>query len=119
MNINFIFIEIFGQDLKPDGTYSYRYESSNGIAANENGLGGYSSGGSAQWISPEGIPILLRYEADANGYRAFGDHIPTAHPIPDYILKSIEENRIAAADRAAKGIPDEYWCPKRLANEIE
>lgn len=97
--------------MRPDGTYNYRYESSNGIAASENGLGGYSSGGSAQWISPEGIPILLRYEADANGYRAFGDHLPTAHPIPDYILKSIEQNRIAAADRAAKGIPDEYWCP--------
>lgn len=83
---------LFVQDVKDNGLYTYRYDTTNGISQSENGFGGYSTGGSVQYISPEGIPISLQYEADANGFRARGAHIPTSPPIPDYILKSIEYN---------------------------
>lgn len=110
--------------MKQSGAYNYRYDTSNGISANENGVGGYSSGGSVQWRTPENIPILLTYTADATGYHpqgkrfdkenqkmqfihtkntftlCLGDHLPTPHPIPDYILKSIEKNRIAEEQRS-------------------
>lgn len=88
--------------MRADGGYHYRFDTTNGIQANENGLGGYSSGGSVNWVSPEGIPILLSYTADANGYHPVGSHLPTPPPIPDYILKSIEENRIAEEQRSLR-----------------
>lgn len=86
--------------MKHSGAYNYRYDTSNGISAHENGVGGYASGGSVQWRSPENVPILLTYTADATGYHPQGDHLPTPHPIPDYILKSIETNRIAEEKRS-------------------
>lgn len=111
--------------MKNDGAYNYRFDTSNGISANENGVGGYASGGSVQWISPENIPIFLTYTADATGYHPqgihfieinclkiskkypkskiefiLGSHLPKSPPIPDYILKSIEVNRIAEERRS-------------------
>lgn len=88
--------------MKRDGAYNYRYDTSNGISANENGVGGYALGGSVQWLSPENIPIHLTYTADATGYHPQGAHLPTPPPIPAYILKSIEQNRIAAEQRQAR-----------------
>ncbi|XP_036337413.1 pupal cuticle protein Edg-78E-like [Rhagoletis pomonella] len=71
------------------GIYRYAYETSNGISVQAAGsaieaIGIYS------YMSPEGIPIEVRYIADELGFHAVGRHIPRPPPIPDYILRSLE-----------------------------
>lgn len=77
-------------DIQPDGQYQYNYETGNGIAASESGVGGQVAQGSAQWTSPEGIPVAFQYVADANGYQPSGDILPTPPPVPAQILKALE-----------------------------
>lgn len=93
-------IKILRYDNNPnygDGSYSYNYETENGIAAQEEGAtngdkteahGGYS------YISPEGEQIKIEYVADENGYQPKGSHVPE---IPEAIKKSIELNKASEA----------------------
>ncbi|XP_049865994.1 endocuticle structural glycoprotein SgAbd-2-like [Pectinophora gossypiella] len=87
------------QDINPDGSYQWSYETGNGIAAQEQGYlknAGIKDAeaqvaqGSFGYTSPEGIPISLSYIADENGFRAEGAHLPTPPPIPEAILRSLE-----------------------------
>ncbi|CAH0556914.1 unnamed protein product [Brassicogethes aeneus] len=64
------------QDIRPDGSYSYAYETANGIAAQEQGVGGRSVQGGFSWTSPEGQLVQIQYVADENGYHPTGSHIP-------------------------------------------
>ncbi|XP_055846250.1 pupal cuticle protein Edg-78E-like [Episyrphus balteatus] len=77
--------------INPDGSYSYSYETGNGIAANEAGNAD-SAQGSYRYTSPEGIPIEISYVADAEGFRPSGDGIPTPHPIPEAIQRALAWN---------------------------
>ncbi|XP_017468845.1 PREDICTED: pupal cuticle protein Edg-78E-like [Rhagoletis zephyria] len=79
----------YDNDLRPDGSYNYAYETSNRIQAEESGVGSSYASGSYSYISPEGQPIQLSYTANENGYQPRGDHLPTPPPIPDYILKAL------------------------------
>ncbi|XP_016988959.1 larval cuticle protein LCP-17 [Drosophila rhopaloa] len=79
-----------GADIQPDGHYNYAYETSNGIAAQESGLGGYQANGGFSWYSPEGELVQIAYVADENGYQPQGALLPTPPPIPAAILKSLE-----------------------------
>ncbi|XP_012267393.2 cuticle protein CP14.6-like [Athalia rosae] len=95
----------------PDGSYSFNYETANGIQAQEEGYqenagtpeeansvrGGYS------YTGPDGIPISVTYVAGKNGFEPKGDHFPTPPPIPEEILQALayiaahpEENDIDA-----------------------
>jgi len=66
---------------KGDGSYSYGYETSNGIAVQEEGYlrnPGVESGiqtvrGSYSYYAPEGQLIQVTYTADENGFQASGD----------------------------------------------
>ncbi|XP_031355782.1 pupal cuticle protein 20-like [Photinus pyralis] len=79
-----------------DGQYAFNYETANGIAAQEQGrLKGPDSleaHGSFAYTSPEGQHISLTYVADENGFQPSGAHLPTPPPIPEAILRSIEQN---------------------------
>nr|XP_016924632.1 pupal cuticle protein Edg-78E [Drosophila suzukii] len=87
-------IRSFVNELKQDdGSYNYQFETSNGIAQQEQGVGGYYASGSSQYYTPEGQLIQLTYTADENGFQPQGEHLPTPHPIPEAILKSLEYNR--------------------------
>ncbi|XP_059612692.1 pupal cuticle protein Edg-78E-like [Phlebotomus argentipes] len=77
-------------EVNPDGTYQYSYQTSNGIAVQENGVGGHLSQGVAQWYTPEGTPITLQWRADENGYQPSGDHLPTPPPVPSHVLRALE-----------------------------
>ncbi|KAI4470822.1 cuticle protein [Holotrichia oblita] len=88
-----------------DGSYSYAYETGNGIQAQEQGYvkGGGSGIGEAQtaqgsfsYTGPDGARYAISYTADENGFRPVGAHLPTPPPIPDAILRSIEQNRAEA-----------------------
>ncbi|XP_067648307.1 pupal cuticle protein Edg-78E-like [Eurosta solidaginis] len=80
----------FKSETKEDGSYHYEYETSNGIAAGESGVGGSYASGSAAYYAPDGQLIQLSYTADENGFHPTGEHLPTAPPIPQAILKSLE-----------------------------
>ncbi|KAH8371113.1 hypothetical protein KR093_006278, partial [Drosophila rubida] len=87
-------IRSYENELKnEDNSYKYQFETSNGIAQQEQGVGGYYASGSSQYYAPEGQLIQLTYTADENGFQPQGEHLPTPHPIPEAILKSLEWNR--------------------------
>ncbi|XP_018563932.1 pupal cuticle protein 20-like [Anoplophora glabripennis] len=83
-----------------DGSYSYAYETADGIAAQEEGsLRGEAqlAHGSYSYTSPEGEQVSIQYTADENGFQPQGSHLPTPPPIPEAILKSIEFNQAEAS----------------------
>ncbi|GBP89586.1 Endocuticle structural glycoprotein SgAbd-2 [Eumeta japonica] len=87
------------QVINADGSYSWSYETGNGIAAEEQGyvknLGVpdqeiQTAQGQYQYTAPDGTPIHLKYIADENGFQPQGDHLPTPPPIPEEIQKALE-----------------------------
>lgn len=82
----------------PDGSYSYSFETSNGIKTEGQGQlknigtetealttrGGYS------WIAPDGTPISISYVADEFGFRPIGNVLPVAPPVPEAISRALE-----------------------------
>nr|QGT33357.1 cuticular protein 4 [Microplitis mediator] len=81
----------------PDGSYSWSYETANGILAREQGSlvqsdnkEALSVSGGYKYIGEDGNPIEITYTADENGYQPQGAHLPVAPPIPEAILKALE-----------------------------
>ncbi|KAG6455966.1 hypothetical protein O3G_MSEX009509 [Manduca sexta] len=98
--------EILRYDSQNDGeTFSYSFETSNGIAAEESGVAtnGVQAQGAFSYTDDDGQFIRVTYTADENGYQPQGDHLPTPPPIPDEILRSLEENAKAAAAGIQEG----------------
>ncbi|XP_059608107.1 pupal cuticle protein-like [Phlebotomus argentipes] len=75
------------QEIKPDGSYSYSYDTGTGISAHESGVGGEVAEGTARWVAPDGTPVEFTYRADAAGYVATGSHVPET---PEYVYRAIE-----------------------------
>ncbi|XP_055320734.1 cuticle protein CP14.6-like [Sitodiplosis mosellana] len=78
-------------------SYNYAYETSNGIAAKEQGQlkqigseSGIAAQGDYSYTSPEGEKIQLQYVADENGFQPQGSHLPVAPAIPDHITRALE-----------------------------
>jgi len=95
------FIPILASDLdgpNPDGSYSYSYQTGNGIQAQEQGKlvqidkdeDAIRVQGSFSYSDDYGNPISLSYTADENGFHPSGEHLPTAPPIPEAILRALE-----------------------------
>lgn len=93
----------YKSDLKEDGSYAYQYQTSNGIAGQESGVGGYYASGSNAYYAPDGQLIQLTYTADSNGYHPAGAHLPTPPPIPASILKSLEYIRTHPQQESRQG----------------
>ncbi|XP_026471262.1 flexible cuticle protein 12-like [Ctenocephalides felis] len=104
-----------------DGSYNYEYQSENGINHQESGhLENQGSeneeqvvSGSYSYTGPDGNVYTVQYRADANGFQAFGDHLPTAPPVPEAILKSLEQNKAEEASQAAS---QQYLPPNKNSN---
>ncbi|XP_077257192.1 endocuticle structural glycoprotein SgAbd-8-like [Temnothorax americanus] len=88
----------FAQDSSPEGSYSYAYETENGIAASEQGspqpVGpkgdpAVVAQGQYQYTAPDGTPIALQYTADENGFHPQGSHLPVAPQVPELIQKAV------------------------------
>jgi len=75
-----------------DGSYQYAYETDNGIRAQEQGVGGVSATGEAEY-QVDGQTYRLTYVADENGFQPQGDHI---HPVPELIARALEYLRSQA-----------------------
>ncbi|CAG5015017.1 unnamed protein product [Parnassius apollo] len=98
------FILNYKNIVKPD-EYTYTFDTSNGIHVNENGtvINGASVQGSYSYTGDDGKIYSVTYTADENGFQPRGEHLPTSPPIPEAILKVIEQ---AAKDKEA-GIFDD------------
>ncbi|XP_068620149.1 pupal cuticle protein 36-like [Battus philenor] len=85
--------------------FAYDFETSNGIRADASGVAtnGVQSQGSFAYKGDDGQDYSITYTADENGFQPQGAHLPTPPPIPEAILKSLEQN---ARDEAA-GIVDD------------
>ncbi|XP_060534746.1 endocuticle structural glycoprotein SgAbd-2-like [Cylas formicarius] len=93
-------------DNNGEGTYSYAYETGHGISAQEQGDArgdGTKAHGSYSYTAPGGERVSITYTADENGYQPQGSHIPTPPPIPEAILKSLQQN----AAEEARGVFDD------------
>ncbi|KAK9717971.1 Insect cuticle protein [Popillia japonica] len=72
-------------NIGTDG-YSYEYETSNGIAAQEQGQlrnAGTDNEimavqGQFQYVGPDGVTYTVTYTADENGFQPQGAHLPVA-----------------------------------------
>ncbi|RZB41580.1 Chitin bind 4 domain containing protein, partial [Asbolus verrucosus] len=95
-----------------DGSYNYAYETGNGISAQERGqlknADALSADGSFTFTSPEGQQFSVSYIADENGFQPQGSHLPTPPPIPEAILRSIEQNRAEEARGGYQGDGGHY-----------
>ncbi|XP_038211446.1 uncharacterized protein LOC119831949 [Zerene cesonia] len=76
-----------------DGGFSYSFDTSNGIHADESGTAdaGVRAEGSYSYIGDDGILYKIEYTADENGFRPRGSHLPTPPPIPKEIQRVIEQ----------------------------
>ncbi|XP_050711928.1 cuticle protein AM1199-like [Eriocheir sinensis] len=80
---------------RADGTYSFNFETGNGIRRNERGhpggpKGAVVSDGGWSFTFPDGTPAVFTFVADENGYRPVSNLIPTPHPLPAHALEQIE-----------------------------
>lgn len=105
-------------DLSPEGSYTFNYETENGISAGETGhlqglgpKGEYvmTVEGSYQYTSPDGTPIVTKYRAGPEGFIAEGAHLPVAPPIPEAILRSIAYNEAHPEEYNKEG----YYKPEK------
>ncbi|XP_015517812.1 endocuticle structural glycoprotein SgAbd-8-like [Neodiprion pinetum] len=82
----------------PDGSYSWSYETGNGIQAQEQGYlenpgtdaEGMSVQGGYSYTGEDGVPIQVTYIANKDGFQPQGAHLPTPPPIPAEILQALE-----------------------------
>ncbi|CAD7077699.1 unnamed protein product [Hermetia illucens] len=77
-------------DIHPDGSYKHAYELSSGAYASEEGVGGVSAIGQFGYFAPDGTPFYISYTADENGFKAYGNHLPTPPPIPEAIQRALD-----------------------------
>ncbi|KAI4459205.1 cuticle protein [Holotrichia oblita] len=93
----------YNNDNNGDGTYQFVYETENKISQQE--IGELKNAGTNQessvvhgsysYVAPNGKILTVDYIADENGFRPSGAHLPTPPPIPEAILRSIQQNAIA------------------------
>merc|ERR1712126_107251 len=84
--------------------YSFSYEAENGISVSESGVqkqfgdkpedaGTVSQG---KYSYPEdSVTYTVTWVADENGFQAKGDHLPTPPPMPEHVVKLLNDLRAA------------------------
>ncbi|XP_063697512.1 endocuticle structural glycoprotein ABD-4-like [Culicoides brevitarsis] len=84
------------QDILPDGSYTYAYETGNGIQASAQGTvkriedeDVVVATGEYSYTDPEGNLIRVTYIADENGFQPQGDHLPQAPEVPIAIQRAL------------------------------
>jgi len=80
--------------------YSFSYETENGIVVSESGVqkqigakadeAGTVSQGSYSFPE-DGRRYTVNWVADENGFQAKGDHLPTPPPLPEHVVKLLQD----------------------------
>ncbi|XP_034250884.1 endocuticle structural glycoprotein ABD-4-like, partial [Thrips palmi] len=114
-------------EINPDGSYHYSYETGNGIKADESGKinnagqenEALAVQGSYSYVGDDGQTYSVQYVADENGFQPQGAHLPTPPPIPAELQKAIDEHLAALATAAPAeeelqgSTPDQRYFPQR------
>merc|ERR1712122_212442 len=70
--------------------YSFSYETENGISVSESGVQKQIGD------KPEdSVTYTVTWVADENGFQAKGDHLPTPPPMPEHVVKLLNDLRAA------------------------
>ncbi|XP_028179309.1 cuticle protein 3-like [Ostrinia nubilalis] len=101
-------------DVKED-SFRYNYETENGIKAEEQGheADGIEAQGGFQYTGDDGQVYSISYAAGQGGFQPQGAHLPTAPPVPEEILKALEQN---ARDEAAGIVDDGTYNPGKYGD---
>jgi len=103
----------YDNDNQGEQGYQWAYESGDGTAAQERGFlkdpDSPSAQGSFNFVAPDGQQFSIQYTADENGFLPQGAHIPTPPPIPEEILKGLQQNE---ADEARGIFDDGQYRPE-------
>ncbi|XP_052126093.1 larval cuticle protein LCP-22-like [Frankliniella occidentalis] len=113
-------------EINPDGSYHYSYETGNGIKADESGKVNNAGleneaiavQGSYSYIGDDGQTYSVQYTADENGFQPQGAHLPTAPPLPAELQKAIDEHlailaTAKPAEEEASSVPDQRFLVQR------
>ncbi|GBP51159.1 Cuticle protein 2 [Eumeta japonica] len=81
--------------VTPEG-FAYSFDTENGIHADESGtaVDGVKAQGAFSYTGDDGKLYSIVYSADENGYQPVGDHLPTPPPIPEEILRVIQQSNL-------------------------
>ncbi|CAH0588056.1 unnamed protein product [Chrysodeixis includens] len=71
--------------------------------------------GSYSYVGDNGKTYTVHYIADANGFRASGDHLPVAPPIPEIIQRAVQYN---LAEESKKPPHLQSWNEQEKENEV-
>ncbi|KAF9422479.1 hypothetical protein HW555_001877 [Spodoptera exigua] len=71
--------------------------------------------GSYSYVGDNGKTYTVHYIADANGFRASGDHLPVAPPIPEIIQRAIQYNLL---EESKKPPHLKSWNGEQQENEV-
>ncbi|XP_071548887.1 cuticle protein 2-like [Panulirus ornatus] len=112
-------VQILRDDREgPDavGTYSFNYESADGISRQEQGApqgpdGAVASQGRWSFTFPDGTPGLFTFVADGNGYRVESDRLPVPPPLPAHAIAQIEKARLEDAAAASAANNNRFAAP--------
>ncbi|XP_066943611.1 cuticle protein AMP1A-like [Macrobrachium rosenbergii] len=95
-----------------DGTYSFDFETANGIRFQESGSpdgeeDAVVQAGQYSYTAPDGTEVELKYVADENGFQPESDLLPVApefpHEIPQFVIDQINKAAEEDAEAAAAG----------------
>jgi hypothetical protein len=84
------------QDIMDDGSYAYRFETSNGIKASQSSADGINSQGGYTFIAPDGVTYDIQYVANEGGFQPQGAHLPVAPadlPAPNHVIETLMKIR--------------------------
>ncbi|XP_065205350.1 endocuticle structural glycoprotein ABD-4-like [Planococcus citri] len=87
------------QEISPDGSYYYSYQTGNGIAVDERSQyralgpeeGTQDVQGYYAYTGPDGVQYAVSYTSGENGFIASGAHLPTPPPLPAELAKAFAE----------------------------
>ncbi|KAK9512445.1 hypothetical protein O3M35_000877 [Rhynocoris fuscipes] len=96
-DIDVVPILSYSNDMAPNGGYSYRYETSDGmtreesaiiedVGEDEDGSARRTVRGSYSYPSPDGRIINVEYVADRDGFRTRGHHLPSTKLRSQYLM---------------------------------